>query len=144
MVDVTVLTPTTTRVIFELDVAEFFANPAGTLHGGAQAAIYDMCTSMALAPASKPGFWMSHVSRVLSVTYLRPAALGETLIVECEVSRVFLYRLVACGSHRCQVIHAGQRLAVVHGVMRRKRDGAVVSTCEHNKASTDPDVGSKL
>jgi len=39
------------------------------------------------------------------------------------------------------VVHAGKRLCKIDGVIRRKRDGAVMATCEHGKVSIDPEVG---
>ena len=57
------------------------------MHGGAQASLFDITTSLALIPISRPGFWMlGGVSRVLTVTYLRPLPTGEKVLLECEVS----------------------------------------------------------
>jgi hypothetical protein len=49
--------------------------------------------------------------------------MGETVLIESEV------------------VHAGKRLCALKGVMKRERDGAVLTTCEHGKASIDPEVG---
>ena len=62
------------------------------------------------------------VTRTLNVTYLRPIAVGEEILIESTV------------------VHAGKRLTTIHGVMKRKSDGAVMTTCEHGKVSIDPEV----
>lgn len=61
------------------------------------------------------------VTRTLSVTYIRPVPMGEEVLVESEV------------------VHAGKRLCTIKGVMKRKSDGAVLTTCEHGKVSIDPE-----
>ncbi|GAB7356923.1 hypothetical protein MBLNU459_g7773t1 [Dothideomycetes sp. NU459] len=114
-------TPTTAKVVFSWVIPRFYGNPSGNLHGGAAATIYDILTSVAMAPIGRPGFWVfSGVSRVLSVTYIRPAPVGEKVLIECEV------------------VHTGKKMAAIRGVMRRERDGAVLSLCEHDKANSDP------
>jgi len=56
------------------------------MHGGAVALIFDMCTSMAAAPAATPGWWeFGGVSRMLAVTFLRPITKGTEVLIECEV-----------------------------------------------------------
>lgn len=140
-----VLTPATSRLIFELDVDKHWANFSNNLHGGAQATIFDICTSVAFAPIAKPGFWMfGGVSRTLNCTYLRPAPVGETVIVDVEVIRQSEYHEKELLTDMSKVVHAGKRLALTRGEMKRKSDGAIISTCEHNKANTDPAVSSKL
>jgi len=62
------------------------------------------------------------VTRTLNVTFIRPVAKGEEILIESTV------------------IHAGKRLATMHGVIKRKSDGAVMATCEHGKVSIDPEV----
>jgi uncharacterized protein (TIGR00369 family) len=95
-------------------------NPGGNLHGGAVALIFDMCTSMTIAPVSREGFWDSgHVTRTLNCAYLRPAPAGTVLLVESEV------------------VHLGKTMAQLKGVMRRKSDGKVCYTCEHGKAKVE-------
>lgn len=38
----------------------------------------------------------------------------------------------------CEVVHAGKRLCALKGTMKRAKDGAVLATCEHGKASIEP------
>lgn len=83
-----------------------------------QAALFDMVTSMTIAVIARKGYWLlSGVSRVLSVTYLRPAPTGEVLLIEAVV------------------VHIGKQLGVLRATMKRKRDGAIMSICEHNKVN---------
>lgn len=42
---------------FELEIAPYYANLNGVMHGGAAGVIFDMCTTTALGPLSKKGFW---------------------------------------------------------------------------------------
>lgn len=42
--------------------------------------------------------------------------------------------------HSKQIVHAGKRLALIIGRIVRERDGAVISTCEHNKYNVDADT----
>ncbi|KAH8804995.1 putative acyl-coenzyme A thioesterase 13, partial [Xylogone sp. PMI_703] len=112
---------------FSYTVQEDHVNRLGNLHGGCTATIFDFLTTCALAPIAREGFWAyAGVSRTLNVTYLRPVPLGEEVVIECEV------------------VHAGKRLCALKGVMKRKRDGAVLAICEHGKASIDPEVSSKM
>lgn len=43
-----------------------------------------------------------------------------------------------------EVVHAGRRLCTLKGTMRRKRDGAIMATCEHGKVNIDPEVSTKI
>ncbi|QIW97407.1 hypothetical protein AMS68_002925 [Peltaster fructicola] len=110
----------TAVVTFSFPVKKFYTNIMGSLHGGAQATIFDAVTTLALQAVAEPekGQWLEGggVSRTLNVTYLRPAPEGERVLLECEV------------------VHAGKRLCLLRGVMKRERDGAIISTCEHNKS----------
>jgi acyl-coenzyme A thioesterase 13 len=115
------------RAVFEFMVDEAYCNRLGNQHGGCTATLFDICTTVALAPIARPGFWAyAGVTRTLSLTYLRPMALGEEIVLECEV------------------VHAGKRMCLIKGVMKRKKDGAITATCEHGKASIDPEMPSKL
>ncbi|KAK6431706.1 hypothetical protein LTR95_012127 [Oleoguttula sp. CCFEE 5521] len=110
-----------TLVTYAFPVSEFHCNMSGNMHGGFQSTAFDMLTSLAIMANLEPGnpFMDGGVSRTLNVTYLRPAPLGEMLVMECEVT------------------HVGKRMAMTRGFLKRERDGAVVSTCEHNKASVE-------
>ncbi|CZS92237.1 related to thioesterase family protein [Rhynchosporium agropyri] len=115
------------RTVFSYTVQPSHCNRLGNLHGGCTSTIFDMCTTSALAPIAKPGFWaFAGVSRTLNVTYLRPVPVGEKVLVESEV------------------VHAGKRLCSLMGVIRRESDGAVLATCEHGKVSIDPPASSNL
>lgn len=112
---------------FRYTVPEAHCNRMGNLHGGAAATIFDYATTMPLVLVSRPGFWRQlGVSRNLSVTYVRPAPCGTTVLIEC------------------QVVAVGARLCALRGVMRREDNGQVISTCEHGKVNTDPPVKAKV
>lgn len=69
---------------FELEVVPQLCNPLDNMHGGAMALLADMTTTMAGAPIARQGWWeFGGVSRTLSVTYIRPALLGTTVVVTC-------------------------------------------------------------
>lgn len=89
------LSPTTATCTFEYNAAEHWTQPNGNTHGGAQATIYDICTTLVLAVINQPGFFGAlGVTRSLNVTYLKPVPMGETYLVECEVCSspvLFLY-----------------------------------------------------
>ncbi|KAK5175224.1 uncharacterized protein LTR77_000361 [Saxophila tyrrhenica] len=117
------LSETTARAVFRLPVQREYLNPAQGLHGGMAAAMFDTMTTWTLYPIRKPGFWMLFgTTRTLNLTYLRPAPEGEMMLMECEV------------------VHAGKRLCLIKGTLRRERDGAIISTCEHQKYNNDPEV----
>jgi len=121
------LSPTSNLTVFAFKVDRFYCNPSGNLHGGAQSAIYDVCTSLALQSIGKRDFWINGgVTRTLSVTYLRPAPEGEDLLLECEI------------------VSAGNKLALTRGVLKRERDGAIISTCDHDKAAVPTKPGWKI
>ncbi|ORY11548.1 HotDog domain-containing protein [Clohesyomyces aquaticus] len=105
---------------FSLTIPSSLCNMSGSLHGGAVALIFDICTSVTISAVSKEGFWdHGHVSRTLNCTYLRPAKEGEKMLVESKV------------------VHLGRRMGVVKGVIRGESDGKVYYTCEHGKAALE-------
>lgn len=56
------------------------------------------------------------------MTYLRPVPKGETVLIDSEV------------------VHAGKRMCMLKGVMKRESDGAVMAVCEHGKFNIDPEI----
>lgn len=81
------------KSVFELKIKQEHTNRLQNLHGGCSATIFDICTTTALLPIAKPGFWaFAGVSRTLNVTYLKPVPTGEVVVIESEV------------------VHAGKRL----------------------------------
>lgn len=110
-------------VTFAFTVQPRHCNRLGNLHGGCTATLLDFCTSAALVPVARPGFWtLLGVSRTLSATYLRPAPAGTEVRIECEIVQV------------------GRRLATVRATVRRADDGAVIALCEHGKVNSDPEA----
>ncbi|KIW11751.1 hypothetical protein PV08_09023 [Exophiala spinifera] len=107
-------------VSFVFTVQPEHCNRMHSLHGGCIATIFDFTTTMVMALVTRPGFWQSMgVSRSLNVTYLRPAAAGTELLIECEIVQV------------------GKTLATLKGIMRTKKDGRITATCEHGKVNND-------
>ncbi|RPA91793.1 Thioesterase/thiol ester dehydrase-isomerase [Choiromyces venosus 120613-1] len=103
---------------FEFTVAEAHTNRMGNLHGGCAALIFDVCTTTALLPVAREGFWdYAGVTRSLNISYLRPAPTGTVLLI------------------RSEVVHAGRKLATIKGVISRKDDGKVCYTAEHLKVN---------
>ena len=39
-----------------------------------------------------------------------------------------------------EIVHAGKRLCLLKAVLKREKDGAVISTCEHQKYNVDADM----
>jgi len=115
------------RLVFSFSVQPQHCNRLGSLHGGAAASLFDLCTTMPLVLVSRPGFWrFLGVSRTLNVTYLRPAVAGMTVEIECELVQI------------------GKRACTVRGTMRSGDgvgQGQIMALCEHGKMNVDPDQG---
>ena len=106
----------TGHTTFEMTVTKDLCNKGGNLHGGAACTVLDSLTSTALHVIAKPGFLDSgHVSRTITMTYLRPVPPGTTVRIECKV------------------VAAGKNTANVTGVMKTL-DGKTCVTCVHDKA----------
>ncbi len=56
-------------VDFEFVIDERYANMNGVMHGGAAGVIFDMCTTTALGPLAKPGFWEYALLSVVILVY---------------------------------------------------------------------------
>ena len=78
--------PPKVTAVFELNITPAYGSRMNNMHGGAVALVFDMCTTMTVAPLSRKDFWwFGGVSRVLSITYLRPVKVGMCVRIECEV-----------------------------------------------------------
>lgn len=122
-----VLSKSTAKATYTFKVTPFYCNGSGTLHGGAQSMIHDICTSLTLMGIGQKDRWINGgVSRVLTVNYLRPAPLGAEMELETEV------------------VAAGKSLALLRAVMKRASDGVPVSSCEHTKATVPSKPNWKL
>jgi len=62
----------TGTVDFEFHIDEQYTNINGVMHGGAAGVIFDMCTTTALGPLAKPGFWEYGPFPLLSFSFLLP------------------------------------------------------------------------
>lgn len=75
--------------VFEFKVVRELCNRLDNMHGGAVSLVFDMCTTMAMAPASTQEFWLfGGVSRTLMVTFLRPIVIGTEVEVSCELLQI--------------------------------------------------------
>jgi len=106
-------------VDFEFLIDERYANLNGVMHGGAAGVIFDMCTTTALGPLAKPGYWdfLGGVTRTLNISYLRAIPIGTTVRLHSEVTQV------------------GRTMAMIRGTMTSKDGKTIFCTCEHHKVS---------
>ena len=63
-------------VDFEFLIDERYSNINGVMHGGAAGVIFDMCTTTALGPLAKPGFW-EYASFSFTIILLPLTVLGK-------------------------------------------------------------------
>ncbi|KAK0099479.1 hypothetical protein ONS96_008316 [Cadophora gregata f. sp. sojae] len=109
--------PPIAKTTFSLLVTPNLQNPRGFMHGGAQALLVDMCTTMAVAPLSSEEFWhFGGLTRTLNVVCLKPVLGGEVVYVDCEVKGI------------------GKRLAHITCTLRNA-DGEILALGEHGKAA---------
>ncbi|PMD38847.1 hypothetical protein L207DRAFT_513331 [Hyaloscypha variabilis F] len=106
-------------VDFEFLIDERYTNINGVMHGGAAGVIFDMCTTTALGPLAKPGFWefLGGVTRTLNISYLKAIPLGTKVRIHSEV---------------CQV---GKTMAMIRGIMTSQDGKTIFCTCEHHKVN---------
>ncbi|KAF2238557.1 thioesterase family protein-like protein [Viridothelium virens] len=105
---------------FEFEVLEQYCNLADNLHGGAAALMFDVCTSLAISPLAKPGFWEfgDHVSRTINVSYLRPAPSGTTVKLRCQVAAI------------------GKQMCLIRAELKSQDGKRIYCTMEHHKVRT--------
>ena len=104
------------RTEWELTIESKHCNSANNLHGGCSATILDCLTSTTLVTMARPGYLENgHVSRTITMSYLRPVPNGTKVKIDC------------------QFIAAGRTTANVQGQIKTM-DGKVCVTCVHDKA----------
>ncbi len=86
------------RARLALEVRDHHLRTFGILHGGVFAAMLDAVMGTAAASSARPGHDVVTVQ--LNVNFIRPVALGESLVASAEVE------------------HAGRRTAVARGEIR--------------------------
>ena len=94
-----------------MKVAEGHLNGVGTLHGGLTATLIDNLTTVAILtkPPHRPG-----VSIDMNISYLRPAKIGDEIIINTEV--VMMGRTLAFTS--AELLH---------------QDGKIIANGRHTK-----------
>ncbi|EKG15941.1 Thioesterase superfamily [Macrophomina phaseolina MS6] len=102
---------------YELTVGNEFSNLNDVMHGGAAGVIFDMATTSALNPLSRPNFWffMGGVTRALNISYLRAVPIGTTVLLTSRV------------------VQAGKTMALIRGEMTSPDRKIVYATAEHHK-----------
>ena len=104
------------RTEFEMTILSSHCNKGKNLHGGCSCTLLDTLTSTALLTLAKPGFLDGgHVSRTITMSYLRPVPVGTRVKIECEV------------------VAAGKTTANIWGAIKTM-DGKTCVTCIHDKA----------
>lgn len=102
---------------FQLTISTYYGNINGVMHGGAAGVIFDMLTTVALAPLSKHGYWdfLGGVTRSLNISYLRAIPIGTTIRLNSEV------------------VQAGGTMALIKGEMVSLDGKYTYATVEHHK-----------
>ena len=89
-------------------------------------------------------------TRNLNINFLRTVKVGEFVIMETEVSFIFLppwhfgadvLRSRWLLTDRSQLKQIGRTMGYMTGEMRREKDGAIISTCEQNKFNSSSGSG---
>lgn len=112
--DITLTKAELGRTEWTMNITAAHCNKSKNLHGGMACIILDNLTSTALLTLAKPGFLdAGHVSRTITMSYLRPVPLGSKVTVVCEA------------------VQAGRNTANVKGEIQI--DGKTCVTCIHDK-----------
>ncbi|SMR45744.1 unnamed protein product [Zymoseptoria tritici ST99CH_1E4] len=102
-----------------IDIRPELCSRTGNLHGGAAALIFDMCTSMSVAPLATATSWpFGGVSRHLTVSYIRPVPVGITVHIVCEVASL------------------GKNISTITARMQTE-DGKLLCLGQHDKVYVD-------
>ena len=102
------------RTEYTMNITSAHCNKGKNLHGGMACIILDNLTSTALLTLAKPGFLdAGHVSRTITMSYVRPVPIGSKATIVCEV------------------VAAGRNTANLKGEIQV--DGKTCVTCIHDK-----------
>ncbi|KAE8449750.1 hypothetical protein EG329_007525 [Mollisiaceae sp. DMI_Dod_QoI] len=106
-------------VDYDFHLDERYANINGVMHGGAAGVIFDMCTTTALGPLARKGFWdfLGGVTRTLNISYLKAIPMGTTIRIHSEVTQI------------------GKTMAMIRGAMMSQDGKIIYCTCEHHKVA---------
>ncbi|RDL38223.1 Uncharacterized protein BP5553_02563 [Venustampulla echinocandica] len=133
---------------FEFLIDERYMNINDVMHGGAAGVIFDMCTTTALGPLSRPGFWefLGGVTRTLNISYLRAIPLGWSLLSSpfppkppllpsfpSHLSHSVSTKLGTTVRLHSVVTQAGRTMAMIRGTMSSLDGKTIYCTCEHHK-----------
>ncbi|KFY41771.1 hypothetical protein V494_02800 [Pseudogymnoascus sp. VKM F-4513 (FW-928)] len=107
------------RASFEFPTTPYYGNINGVLHGGAIAVIFDMLSTPALAPLSRPDYWdfLGGVTRSLNISYLRGVPINSVVRVNSTVKQV------------------GRTMALIQSEIVSLDGKTTYCTCEHHKVS---------
>lgn len=113
--DITLTKAELGRTEWTMNITPAHCNKGRNLHGGMACIVLDNLTSTALLTLAKPGFLdAGHVSRTITMSYLRPVPVGSKVEIVCEV------------------VQAGRNTANLKGEIRV--GGRTAVTCTHDKA----------
>uniref|UniRef100_A0A914HT22 Thioesterase domain-containing protein n=1 Tax=Globodera rostochiensis TaxID=31243 RepID=A0A914HT22_GLORO len=138
---VKVLSATSPSVLVELTLAEEHTNDMGLMHTGFTAAMADILTATAVRLTAAQNTPI--VSIDLSVTYLQPARIGETVLMEANCLRagrsIAFTEAIFRRKSDCEVIvRASQQLAILHYRLPPKTKGE-----DETEAKTGPQSDNK-
>jgi uncharacterized protein (TIGR00369 family) len=111
------------RLVVDFKVRPDFTNPAGMIHGGVYAGIFDEVIGMTTFTLGRPEFF---AAINLNVDFLRPSKIGETITVKSQVLRA--------GK---SILHIQAELWGEDGKLRAKATSNLAKTTfEHQKTSS--------
>lgn len=105
--------------IVEFPMTQDYANLNDVMHGGAGALLFDMFTTIALGPLSRPGYWdfLGGVTRTLNISYLRGVPIDTTV------------------RFHARVVQHGRTMALLRAEMTSVDGKVTYATVEHHKVN---------
>jgi acyl-coenzyme A thioesterase 13 len=146
-------------VDFEFHIDERYTNLNGVMHGGAAGVIFDMCTTSALGPLAKPGFWEYVILLSKDISHFFPYEIDKNQFPR-RSNQNAEYQLPESHSHgfvspflissnleisaynagttiriHSEVVQAGRTMAMIRGRMTSQDGKTTYCTVEHHKVS---------